>query len=62
MDIIALGAALAAGKITEKAIRDEFGDDVLGKVLALGGAVVVGQIAYDIVDAINPIDDILDIF
>lgn len=62
MDILALGAALAAGKITQRAIREEFGDDVLGQVLALGGGLVVGQIVYDAVDAINPLDEIFDLF
>lgn len=62
MDILALSAALAAGKVTHQAIKEEFGDDVLAKVLAIGGGLVVGRLAYSLVDAINPLDDLLDIF
>lgn len=62
MDITALAAALAIGKITEESIRKEFGDDVLGRVLAIGGGLLVGQASYKIIDALNPLDDLMDIF
>lgn len=60
MDIVALVAAFSAGEITRDAIRRNYGDSVLSQVLSLAGAAVVGQVAYDLVDSLNPLDDFFD--
>lgn len=43
--LIGLAVGLAAGSFTEEAIRSEYGDDILGKVLAIASGFGVGVVA-----------------
>ncbi len=71
--IIMLAADLAAGSITADAISEEYGDDILTSVVALGAGVGVGAVTHVVLDVIDEetgivsgagdlIDDTIDLF
>lgn len=71
--IVELAADLAAGAITQQAIRNMYGDGILTAVLGIGGGVAAGFAANAALEWVNKetgivddigglIDDVLSIF
>ena len=72
-NIVKLAVDLAAGSITTDIIREQYGDNVLTTVLAVGAGLGGGAVTNSVLDIIddhtgivsdvgNLIDDVFDIF
>lgn len=61
-DIAKLAAGLAAGTITTSYIEEEYGEGVLGSVLAIAGGSIVGGLVAGAMDSFGVSDFIDDIF
>ena len=73
MNLVQLAANLAAGTITQDWIKSELGEGVLNSVLAIGGGIIAGSVANELLTALDDetgimsdlgslVDDVLDIF
>lgn len=71
--IVELALDLAAGAVTEKAIREQLGEGVLTRVLSISGGLAAGVVASSLINTIDKetgivsdigslVDDIFDLF
>lgn len=72
-DIVKLAASFATGAVTASYIEEQYGDGVLGMVLALAGGSIAGGVTNSVLDAVDRetgivsdlgslVDDVFSIF